>query len=107
MRDDGEEEKRKGMARAQRAADRRWWAAMLECGKLVAQRKSHFTTDDVTILCYTRYPGASTPERRAVGPLMKALAALGYCVPTGDWIKSAQRQNHRRPMMRWRSLLKT
>jgi hypothetical protein len=47
--DDGEEEKRKGMNRAQYAADRRWWVAMLECGKLVAQRKSHFASDDVVL----------------------------------------------------------
>jgi hypothetical protein len=66
--EDGEEEKRKGMNRAQYAADRRWWASMLECGKLVAQRKSKFTSDDVVLLCHTRYPTASTPERRAVGP---------------------------------------
>jgi len=49
MRDNGEEEKRKGMNRAQYAADRRWWVAMLECGKLVAQRKSHFASDDVVL----------------------------------------------------------
>jgi hypothetical protein len=104
-RDNGEEEKRRGMARAQYAADRRWWASMLECGKLVAQRKLYFTTDDVVRLCYARYPGASTPERRAIGPLMRALAALGYCRPTATWAKSVQRQNHRRPMMIWHSLL--
>src|SRR6516162_11750388 len=81
MRDNGEEEKRKGMNRAQYAADRRWWASMLECGKLVAQRKPRFTSGDVVELCYARYPGASTPERRAVGPLMRAMAKLGYCRP--------------------------
>jgi hypothetical protein len=105
MRDDGEKEKRKGMARAQRAANQRWWASMLECGKLVAQQKSHFTSGDVVELCYARYPGASTPERRAVGPVMRALGALGYCVPTTAWAKSVQRQCHRRPMMISHSLL--
>jgi hypothetical protein len=79
---------------------------MLECGKLVAQRKPRFTSGDVVELCYARYPGASTPERRAIGPLMRAMASLGYCVPTATWEKSVQRQNHRRPMMLWRSLLK-
>jgi hypothetical protein len=62
MRDNGEEEKRKGMARAQYAADRRWWASMLECGKLVAQQKSHFTSGDVVQLCHARYPRAATPN---------------------------------------------
>jgi hypothetical protein len=73
------------------------------------------------------YPGATTHEPRAIGPLMRAqmlaklkaigaefsttlvgevFAALGYCVPTANWIKSAQRQCHRRPMMIWQSLLK-
>jgi hypothetical protein len=97
--------KRKGMRRAQYAADRRWWASMLESGKLVAQRKPNFTSDDVVLLCYARYPNASTPERRAIGPVMRALAALGYCVPTTSWAKSVQRQYHRRPMMIWRSLI--
>jgi hypothetical protein len=105
MRDNGEEEKRKGMNRAQYAADRRWWASMLECGKIIAQQKARFTSDDIVLLCYARYPRASTPERRAIGPVMRALAALGYCVPTATWVKSVQRQCHRRPMMIWRSLL--
>ena len=103
--EDGEEEKRKGMARAQYAADRRWWVCMLECGKIVAQRKSRFTSGDVAELCYARDPRASTPERRAIGPLMRALAALGYCVPTTSWVKSARRECHRRPMMIWSSLI--
>jgi hypothetical protein len=54
MRDNGEEEKRRGMNRAQKGADRRWWASMMECGKLVAQQKTHFTSDDVVLLCYAR-----------------------------------------------------
>jgi hypothetical protein len=93
------------LARAQHAADRHWWTCMLECGKLVAQRKARFTTDDVVQLCYARYPSASIPERRAIGPVMRTLAALGYCKPTARWVKSCHRQCHRRPMMLWRSLL--
>jgi hypothetical protein len=98
VRADGEAEKRKGMARAQRAADRRWWVSMLECGKIIAQRKSHFTSGDIVELCRARYPKAFTPEPRAIGPLMRALATLGYCRPTTSWVQSTQSQNHHRPM---------
>jgi hypothetical protein len=98
-RDDGEEEKRKGMNRAQYAADRKWWICMVESGKLVAQQKTKFTSGDVVALCRARYPSVSTSEQRAVGPLMRSLAVLGYCVPTANWVRSAQRQNHNRPQM--------
>jgi hypothetical protein len=104
MRDkDGEEEKRKGMARAQRAADRKWWICMLESGKLVALQKTKFTSGDV--VDRARYPRATTSEQRAVGPVMRTMAKLGYCRPTASWSKSVQRQNHRRPMMLWQSLI--
>jgi hypothetical protein len=105
MRDDGEEKKQVAMRRAAHPADPRWWASMFECGKLIAQRKLYFTTDDVVLLCFSRYPDGSTRERRAIGPLMLALSAMGYCRPTQKWTQSTQRQCHRRPMMVWRSLL--
>jgi hypothetical protein len=55
MRDkDGEEEKRKGMARAERAADRKWWISMLECGGVTARQRIKFTSGDVVELCRAR-----------------------------------------------------
>src|SRR5262252_7894478 len=78
---------------------------MLECGKIIARRKPYFITDDIVLLCRSRHPNAYTHEKRAIGPLMRELCNLGYCVTTNSWIKSIQAQCHRRPMMLWQSLI--
>ena len=95
--------KRDGMGRAERHADPHWWQCMLQCGKLVAERKPYFITDDIEFLRRKLHPNATTHEHRAVGPLMAALARLDYCEATDDWVESQQLTNHSRPMRVWLS----
>ena len=102
---DGESGKRDGMGRAARHADPHWWRCMLECGKLVAENKPYFWVDDVKALCRARHPNAATHEYRASGPIMSALARLGYCERTPDFADSSQPQNHSCPRRVWRSLI--
>jgi hypothetical protein len=97
--------KRDGMDRAERHADPHWWQCMLECGRDIAERKQYFNTDDIVFLMRQRHPNATTHEGRAKGPLMSALARLGYCTPTEDWIESRQKICHNRPMRVWYSLI--
>ena len=93
--------KRDGMERARRHADPHWWQCMLECGRLVAEQKQYFITDDLVGLAGSRHPNATTHEHRAIGPLMHQMVRLGYCTPTDDWVESRQRSNHARPMRVW------
>jgi hypothetical protein len=102
MTDDG---KRDGMDRAERHADPHWKRCMLESAKAVAERKPFFDSEDVVRWCQQHHPNATTHEQRAIGPLMRSAAALGYCVVTDHWNKSTLPQNHRRPMMAWYSLI--
>jgi len=102
---DGHAGKRLGMARVYRAADPHWKQCMIECAKEVAQRKPIFITDDIVELCRDKHPNATTHEKRAIGPLMREVCRLGYCIPTQDWVQSAQAQCHRRPMLVWYSLI--
>jgi hypothetical protein len=97
--------KRDGMDRAERHADPYWWRCMMECGKIVAEQKPYFTSDDIEFARRERFPDAATHEHRAVGPLMKQLAKLEYCEPTKEWVESRQEVNHSRPMRMWLSLL--
>jgi hypothetical protein len=105
MSSDGSAGKREGMDRAERHADPHWWAAMLESGKEVALRKPFFFTDDIVKYCSEHHPNATTHEHRAIGPLMRELARMEVCEPTQDWVPSSQKQNHKRPMQVWWSLI--
>jgi hypothetical protein len=97
--------KRDGMDRAEEHANSHWWQCMLESAQAVAERKPFFTTDDVVALRRVRHPNATTHEARAIGPLMRQAAKLGYCEQTQDWVESTQPQCHRRPMRVWYSLI--
>jgi hypothetical protein len=105
MSTDGSDGKREGMARAERSADPYWWSCMLESGREIALRKPYFFTDDVVGWCKEHHPNATTHEQRAIGPLMREMARREICEPTQDWVQSSQRQNHRRPMQVWWSLI--
>jgi hypothetical protein len=101
----GDDGKQDGMGRAQRHADPYWWACMLESAKLAAERKPYLNADDVVRMCRERHPNVTTHENRANGPLMRTACQMGYFIPTDDWVVSGQRQNHKRPMMVWYSLI--
>lgn len=97
--------KRDGMRRARQHADEHWWQCMLEAGKAVAERKPYFNADDLLLWMHRHHPNASTHELRATGPLMAAIARLGYCIPTHDFVPSRQRACHATPRRVWWSLI--
>lgn len=97
--------KQEAMDRAERHANAHWWICMLQSGREVALRKPYFFTDDIVAWCQQHHPNASTHEQRAIGPLMRALARAEVCTATQDWVQSTQKQNHRRPMQVWWSLI--
>jgi hypothetical protein len=101
----GRRGKADGMLRAEHHADAYWWQCMLESGREVALRKPYLFTDDIVKFCLEKHPNVWTHEKRAIGPLMREMCRLGYFVPTQDWVESAQKQCHRRPMRVWFSLL--
>jgi hypothetical protein len=94
----GGDGKRNGMDRAWRGADPEWIRVMLICALEVARRKPFFTSDDLERWRLEHYPNHTTHEHRAMGPIMREAARLGYCAKTQDWVESQQRVNHRRPM---------
>lgn len=100
----GEIAKQIGMERAARGADSLWWQFMIEAAKEVARAKPFFFTDDLERIRRERN-GPTTPENRAMGPLMNSARRLGYCVATDRWVASSQRINHCRFMRVWYSLI--
>jgi len=98
----GQAGKQLGMARAQRACNPVWWSFMAMCVTGVARRRELFTTDDLEWVRQT-LNGPSTPEKRALGPLMKWAEGQDICEPTDMWLPSSQYACHRRPMRVWRS----
>lgn len=102
---DGKDGKRDGMGRAERHADPHWWQCMLEAGKAVAEQKPCFNADDLLMWMRRHHPNASTHELRATGPLMAAIARLGYCIPTEDFVPSRQKLCHATPRRVWWSLI--
>lgn len=99
---DGKEE---GMGRAKRHANQEWWFAALVCAKMIAEKKPYFNSGEVEELRRALYPNHTTHELKALGPLMREAARLGYCIPTVAWYQSRQKTCHRRPMMTWKSLI--
>lgn len=102
---DGERGKREGMRRAEEHADPHWKRCMLESAKEVALRKPFFDTEDIVRWCAEHHPNATTHEQRAIGPLMRNVVKLGFCVPLDDWNRSTLPQCHRRPMRAYYSLI--
>ena len=92
------------IAQADEVADPAWKAFMYAGIVEVARKKPFFITDDVERLRIVRQ-GPRTHENRALGPLMLQAARQGVCLPTDDWVQSAQRVNHRRWMRVWYSLV--
>jgi hypothetical protein len=94
-----------GMDKADKHADPVWWQCMLESGRFVALAKPFFNADDLLLYMHHRYPGITTHELRATGPLMNELKTLGYALPTNDFIPSRQKDCHSTPRRVWYSLL--
>jgi hypothetical protein len=93
-----------GMARAERSAAPEWWNFMLEAALAVARLNEYLTTDHVEDWRRS-HGGPTTPERRALGPLMRTAARRGYFEKTGRVERSGMRVCHARDKAVWRSLV--
>lgn len=86
------------------AADDQWWEMALSTLRRVCESQNELTTDDLWE--HIDASGESTHERRAMGPLMKAGEARGWCVPTDRVRNSSRPICHTRPLRIWQSLLR-
>jgi hypothetical protein len=79
-------------------------AAYLACC-LVAEEQPFLTTDDVWQKVSTVFPMFKTHEPRAMGAVMRRAARENVAVPTDEYVRSDRPECHRRPTMRWESLI--
>ena len=84
-------------------ADPSWLGEAVKAVRIVAERQTVFTTDDVWAAMETSQ--SKTHERRAMGAVMKAAQRAGIARGTGTWIASTRPVNHARPVHVWASLL--
>jgi len=85
-------------ARGDEAADLVVRQELRTAARTVCQRKLNFTTDDITDIA-----GLSPREPRVLGAVMLWAQKQGYCVPTGNYRQSRNRECHKRPKMIWQS----
>jgi hypothetical protein len=101
---DGERLKREGMVRVAKplteAHRERILMAVHDCAVAVPE----FTTDRVEWLMVKRMIGRPA-NPKAYGPIMRAVAKLGWIEATERSVKSVIPRNHRRPKAVWRSLI--
>ena len=91
--------------RVERNASADWnEAAYLAC-RLVAEEQPFFTTDNVWQKISTVFPQFKTHEPRAMGAVMRRAARENVVAPTDEYVRSDRPECHRRPTMRWESLI--
>lgn len=88
------------MERVYNAADPEVKADARRAIRVVAERQTVFTSDDVWQEM-TRHP----EEPRVLGPLMRWAQSEGICERTDSTVLSELPQNHRRPIRVWKSLV--
>jgi hypothetical protein len=103
-REQGELAKQEGMGRAARGANPEWVSFMLAALIEVARRQPYFFTDDIERIRIER-GGPSTPEPRAMGPLMKRAQRDGICELTTRFVTSARVICHCGQKRVWKSML--
>jgi hypothetical protein len=82
----------------------RWVTRALPVVRRIAETVPQFTTDRIEY--ELEQSGiAPPPEKRALGPLMRKAASLGWIEITDRTVKSIMPSNHRRPKAVWRSRL--
>lgn len=91
---------RDGIARATRHASSVWLDAADRIVRALAHRGQPFTSDDAWAqLAALGYQEPQEP--RALGGVLKRLAARGVIRKTGGWMESRRPQNHGRPVAVW------
>jgi hypothetical protein len=98
---DAEEARDEAIERVGNAAPRDWMDDAKSAAMLVALARFDFTTDDV----WKALGDAAPPEPRAMGAVMKSLAAEGRIRATGEYRKSVRVECHARPVAVWRVCL--
>ena len=98
----GEQLKDEAIDRVGEAADPEWMDAAHSAAMQLVNTRHEFTTDDVWALIP---PGMSTPEPRAMGAVMRALARSGFVRNSQRTARSTRPECHRRPLTIWVSLL--
>jgi hypothetical protein len=96
------------LERVERAASPDWSATMFALVVQVARRLPTFTADDVfdALAEIPEDVRPSTPEGRALGPVMLRAAAQGVCSKAGmPGRLSRRRSRHAAPLNVWRSHL--
>ena len=94
-------ERERALLQVEQNAAPDWKTVALACVKRVAAGQREFTTDDVLELL--RAETVATHEMRALGPVMRRAADLGYIVATDRFITSASVSRHRAPTRVWSS----
>lgn len=85
-----------------------WSAFVLVVVQLCARLHAIFSTDEVHAVLDAMGDGApTTPEKRALGPIMLLAQQKGWIEPSQlqPFTPSNRKENHGRPVRCWRSLL--
>lgn len=91
--------------RVERAANEEWAAVALRATEWISGMHNEFTTDSVWAAIEEYYPNVHTHEPRAMGPIMMKAKKHKWCEPTDRTVLSDRKQNHRRPIRVWRSMI--
>jgi ribonucleotide reductase alpha subunit len=75
-----------------------WYEAAFKAIIDLCKLGQPFSTDAV----WLRLEGLETPEPRAMGSVIRQAAKEGWIVSTGEYQRSTQASNHRRPVLLWR-----
>ena len=94
-------QRRDGIRRAGEHASTAWQHVALAAVRTAALRRREFTTD--AVLDVLRGSAATTPELRALGPVMRRAQQAGFIEPTDRFVNSDSVSRHRAPKRIWRS----
>ncbi len=96
---DGDAELAVALERVEDGADPLWMIVAHETVRGLPTGEA-FTTDRVWY--HLDRTGISTPEPRALGAVIRALAAAGVIARTGEYVKTTRPQAHSRPIPVWK-----
>ena len=97
---EGQRRADEAVARVGRNADRDWLKAARLAVIEASVRHVEFTTDEVWAVLSR--DGFATHERRALGAVMRSVAAEGVVEPTDRYRPSSRPESHARPVRVWR-----
>ena len=80
-----------------------WVVVALRAARWLARKQPTLTSESIWEVMETYYPDRSTPEPRAMGSIMRRIAASGVITATDQTVKSGKKKNHNRPLRVWKS----